>query len=309
MKCRVCFVVIVLTLFTFANNLFAQNAQSQFGYVNVSDAVLLHPTMRHFDIKTKLFKLEALKGINREKRIEENKQDSKAKLDNLVMKIKELESSKKELEEEYSKKLKKVTLSKEKFNSMSESEKNSYNEKKSLLESEYLIKADKIRKSIYSANKEFENFSSKPINPGLTSPKETEQIFSLILDDVYDAMEAVADHYKVAFVFNSSAEIAYIESGVTIDNPMGAFLDNFQEIVSSKDGKKTTGEGLNAWLSSKNSAFRHGSDRRLSAFVMKGGLNMTPAVVDYIYQKHKIGEDQRKFILEFFEKIVNNEVN
>ena len=63
MKSRVSFVVIVLTLFVFANNLYAQNVQSQFGYVNVSDAVLLHPTMRHFDIKTKLFKLEALKGI------------------------------------------------------------------------------------------------------------------------------------------------------------------------------------------------------------------------------------------------------
>ncbi|MBR4570962.1 MAG: hypothetical protein IKO19_09925 [Candidatus Riflebacteria bacterium] len=309
MKSRVCFLLIVLTLFVFAENLYAQTTQSQFGYVNVSDAVLLHPTMRHFDIKTKLFKLEALKGINREKRIEENKQEAKAKLDNISMKIKELESSKKELDEEYQKKVKKITLSQEKIKDMSESAKKSYNEKKNLLETEYLIKADKLRKQIYAANKELGNYVSKPINAGLTSPKETDHIFSLILDDVYDAMEAVAAHYKVAFVFNSSAEIAYIESGITIDNPIGEFLDNFDQIVSSKDGKKTTGEALNAWLSSKNSAFRNGNDRRLSAFVMKGGLNMTPAVVDYIYQKHKIGEDQRKFILEFFEKILNNEEN
>ncbi len=309
MKSRVCFILIVLTLFLFCENLYAQNSQSQFGYVNVSDAVLLHPTMRHFDIKTKLFRLEALKGVNREKRIEENKQESKAKLDNLTMKIKELESSKKELEEEYQKKVKKITLPPEKIKDMSESAKKSYNEKKNLLETEYLIKADKLRKQIYVANKELGNFVSKPIDAGLTSPKETDQIFSLILDDVYDAMEAVAAHYKVAFVFNSSAEIAYIESGVTIDNPMSEFLDNFDQIVSSKDGKKITGEGLNAWLGTKNSAFKNGNDRRLTAFVMKGGLNMTPAVVDYIYQKHKIGEDQRKFILEFFEKILNNEGN
>ena len=309
MKSRVCFVLIVLSLFVFIDSLYAQTTQSQFGYVNVSDAVLLHPTMRHFDIKTKLFKLEALKGINREKRIEDNKKEAKAQLDELNMKIKELEGSKKELEEEYQKKVKKITLPQEKLKDMSEREKNSYNKKKNLLETEYLIEADKIRKKIYAANKEFEAFASKPINPGLTSPKETDQIFSLILDDVYDAMEAVAAHYKVAFVFNSSAEIAYIESGITIDNPIGEFLDNFDQIVSSKDGKKTTGEALNAWLGSKNSAFRNGNDRRLTAFVMKGGLNMTPAVIDYIYQKHKIGEDQRKFILEFFEKIVNNEEN
>lgn len=309
MRSRVCFILTVLTLFMFCERIYAQTSQSQFGYVNVADAVLLHPTMRNFDIKTKLFRLEALKGINREKRIEENKQESKLKLDNLSMKIKELEKSRKELEEEYQKKVKKITLPQEKIKNMSDNEKNKYNEKKSLLETEYLVEANNIRKKIYVANKELENFVSKPINAGLTSPKETNHIFSLILDDVYDAMEAVAAHYKVNFVFNSSAEIAYIESGITIDNPIGEFLDNFDQIVSSKDGKKTTGEALNAWLGSKNSAFRNGNDRRLTAFVMKGGLNMTPAVVDYIYQKHKIGEDQRKFILEFFEKIVNNEEN
>ncbi|MBQ2592001.1 MAG: OmpH family outer membrane protein [Candidatus Riflebacteria bacterium] len=309
MKKRICFVLLVLTLFAFSESIYAQTPQSQFGYVNVSDAVLLHPTMRHFDIKTKRFRLEALKGVNKTQRIEENKKESKANLDNITMRIKELEKSRKELEEEYQAKTKKIILSQEKIKNMSENEKNKYNEKKNLLETEYLIEANNIRKKIYAANKEFENYVSKPIDPGLTSPKETEQIFSLILDDVYDAMEAIAAHYKVAFVFNSSAEIAYIESGITIDNPMGNFLDNFDQIVSSKDGKKTTGESLNAWLGQKNSAFRNGNDRRLSAFVMKGGLNMTPAVVDYIYQKHKIGEDQRKFILEFFEKIVNNEEN
>ena len=68
MKSRVCFALIVLSLFAFVESLYAQTTQSQFGYVNVADAVLLHPTMRNFDIKTKLFKLEALKGINREKR-------------------------------------------------------------------------------------------------------------------------------------------------------------------------------------------------------------------------------------------------
>jgi hypothetical protein len=262
--------------------------------------------MRHFDIKSKLFRLEALKGIDREKRIQKNKDELKANLDKLKNNLIDLEDSRKELEQEYYEKQKKISFSKEALENMSSNERNKYNKKREDNENDYLIEANKIRKKIFIAKKEIDAFTSKSVNIALTTPVETSRIFSLIIDDVYDAMGAVSNHYKVAFVFNSSAEISYIESGITIDNPMNSFLDKFEEIESSKDGKKVTAESLYAWISEKNSAFRNLNDRRLSAFVMKGGLNMTPAVIDYIYQKHKIGDRQRKFILEFFEKVNSN---
>jgi hypothetical protein len=39
-------------------------------------------------------------------------------------------------------------------------------------------------------------------------------------------------------------------------------------------------------------------------FVLKGGVNMTPAVVDYIYQKHKISKTHRDFMQEFFKEAI-----
>ena len=72
------YVLYALTaLVVFSGTLFAEATQS-FGYVNVADALLLHPTIRHFDPVSKRFKLEALKGVNPEKRLEQNKEVFKA---------------------------------------------------------------------------------------------------------------------------------------------------------------------------------------------------------------------------------------
>ena len=54
--------VTVLLLMTDVS-VFSQPVQ-HFGYVNVIDAMMLHPTMRYFDTSTKRFILAAFKGIN-----------------------------------------------------------------------------------------------------------------------------------------------------------------------------------------------------------------------------------------------------
>lgn len=286
-----------------------QQPQNQFGYVNVADAMLLHPTMQYFDPIAKRFKIDALKGVDPEKRSEENKVSFREKLDKLEADLKKLEESRVALEQKYMTDSKSLIISEEKLKDMSETEKNQYNEKKKSIDSKYFDDADELRKKIYAAKQKIEAFKNESIYTGLASQGETSQLFSLMLDDIYDAMGAVAKHYNVSFVFNSSAEIAYIESTMTAMNPMKEFFENFDQTVQDRDGKKITGAALTAWLGDKNSTFVNCNDRRLTSFVMMGGLNMTPAVIDYIYQKHKIGKDQRDFILEYFEKIVNNEEN
>lgn len=300
---------IIVALVLVSSVLCAAEQQSQFGYVNVADAMLLHPTMQHFDPNAKRFRIEALKGIDPEKRSSENQANFKEKLNSLESDLSELEKERKELEEKYLSDTKKVIISEEKLKNMSESEKNQYNKKKKQIDSKYFQDADELRKKIYSAKKKIEAFENESIYTGLASQGETSQLFSLMLDDVYDAMGAVAKHYNVSFVFNSSAEITYLESRMTAANPMKEFFENFDQTVQDRDGKKTTGAAFSAWLGEKNSTFLNCNDRRLTSFVMMGGLNMTPAVIDYIYQKHKVGKDQRDFILEYFEKIVNNEEN
>ena len=309
MRKPVLYFLLCIAIITLCNSVYAQNSQSQFGYVNVADAMLLHPTMRYFDPTAKRFKLGALKGVDPDKRSEDNKVNYKAELNKLEENLKELEAQRVELEEDYIAKLENLGISNEKLKNMSENEKNKYNKKKGVIDSKYYNDSDELRKKIYFAKKKIESFKANSIYTGFASQKETSQLFSLMLDDVYDAMGAVAKHYNVTFVFNSSAEITYIEGRMTASNPMKDFFDNYQETSLSKDGKKIMGAAFTSWLGEKNSTFLNCNDRRMSSFVMMGGLNMTPAVIDYIYQKHKIGKEQREFIIEYFEKIVNNEGN
>ncbi len=303
------YVLYALTaLVVFSGTLFAEATQS-FGYVNVADAMLLHPTIRHFDPVSKRFKLEALKGVNPEKRLEQNKETFKEDMKKLEDSLDALQKQREKLEEKYFQASSKLVVSEEELKNMSESQKNQYNEKKKTIDSKYYDQADELRKKIYAAKQKIESFKDEAKYADLTSADETNKLFSLMLDDVYDAMGAVAKHYNVSFVFNSSAEIAYIQSKMYADNPMKAFFDNFDQTVQDRDGKLITMGAFSNWLGEKNSTFMNCNDRRLTSFVMMGGLNMTPAVIDYIYQKYNIGKDQRDFIIEYFEKIVSQEEN
>jgi hypothetical protein len=265
--------------------------------------------MRHFDPITKRFKLEALKGVNPEKRMEENKISFKEELEKLENNVKDLETQRTELNKKYYAEIGKMRISDEKLKRMSVQDKNKYNEKKKKLDDKHQNDADEIRKKIIHAKQKIESFKNNSMYTGLATQGETSQLFSLMLDDVYDAMGAVAKHYNVAFVFNSSAEISFIEGRMTASNPMADFLDNFEQTVQDRDGKKIMGAAFSSWLEEKNSTFLNCNDRRMTSFVMMGGLNMTPAVIDYIYQKHKVGKEQRDFILEYFSKIINNDEN
>lgn len=285
---RINSLIILLVLFIGCFSI--SNAQQvQVGYVNVADVMLLHPTMRYFDPSAKRFKLEALKGINTEKRAEENKTKFKADLSKLEQNLKELEAEREELRETYNNKIESIG------NSL---------EKKSKIDEKFRNDSEELRKKIYFAKQKIEIFKNSSIYTGFTTQGETSKLFSLMLDDVYDAMEQVANHYKVSFVFNSSAEITYIEGRMTANNPMGDFFENFDQKVQERDGKKIMGAAFYSWLTEKNSTFLNCNDRRLTSFVMRGGYDLTPAVIDGVYQKHKIGKAQRDFIGEYFEKIV-----
>ena len=141
---------------------------------------------------------------------------------------------------------------------------------------------------------------------GHASLEETSQVFSLILDDIYEGIEGVAKFYKIPFVFNSSFEFARTTSKMITTNPMPDFFGKLNEKINQEEGKLTLAAGLNAWLNNRNDNLVNCDDRRLSSFVLKGGLNMTPAVVDYIYQKHDVSKDHRDFIQDYFKKTVTN---
>ena len=101
-RCLILFGVLLLSLVFVSSLVNAQTKQqSQFGFVNISDVMLLHPIMVDFNPVSKRFKLEALKGIDKDKKIEENKLKFRVELNKLEDQIKEYNSKKVEIEEIY----------------------------------------------------------------------------------------------------------------------------------------------------------------------------------------------------------------
>lgn len=284
------------------------NAQetAQFGYVNVADAVMLHPLMKDFDPVSKRFKLSAMKNVP-ENRAKENQEKIAAELKTVQSEITRLGEEKEKLENTYLEDLKKLRLTKNPEGKTSGNLQEQYNREKNELDSGFFRNVGNLNQEIQKMQARVVQLNREAEYAANASAEETHQVFSLILDDVYEAIEAVSKFYKISFVFNSSFEFARISSHISTPNPMPDFFANLDKhLQEQEEGKLTMGASLNAWLMNRNDNLINCGDRRLSSFVLKGGLNMTPAVVDYIYQKHEISKSHRDFIQEYFKKAVSN---
>jgi hypothetical protein len=170
---------------------------------------------------------------------------------------------------------------------------------------EFSKKLRKVRKEVQRLQAEIAKLNKDSQYISHASHEETREIFALILDDVYEAVDAVAKFYKIPFVFNSSFEFTRNTNNVKVANPMTEFFNDLDYRLSEDpEGKLTVGAALKSWLDLKNNNLVNCSDPRLMKFVLKGGVNMTPAVVDYIYQKHKISKTHRDFMQEFFKEAI-----
>jgi len=135
-----------------------------------------------------------------------------------------------------------------------------------------------------------------------------------MLDDIYEAIDMVAKHYNVNFVFNTSftVERTPVNPSFTPVNPMGDFFaTSFKKDAADvlfkhgDNGEAPLSMTLDYWVACQRWAFRTTADPRLDKLIIKGGLDMTPAVVDYVYQKHNVPSSHRDIIQEFLKKQVN----
>lgn len=276
----------------------------QFGYVNVADAVMLHPLMKEFDASARRFKLSALKG-DQEGKSQERRQKAESEVKTIQAEMDKLSEEKKKIENTYLENLKKLQGTKISDGTSGKSQ-DQYNKEKARIDSAFFGDSRNLNQEIQKLQARLNELNLSAEYAGHASFEETSQIFSLILDDVYEGVEAVSKFYKIGFVFNSSFEFARISSKMLSVNPMPEFFGKLSEKLSEEEGRLTLGAALNAWLSNRNDNLVNCDDRRLTSFVLKGGLNMTPAVVDYIYQKHEVSKDHRDFIQEYFKKAVSN---
>ncbi len=179
-----------------------------------------------------------------------------------------------------------------------------YNEERKSIDLEFTRKLRALRTEIKKVQNSIAKLNQDSAYVEHASHEETRKVFTLILDELYEAIDAVAKFYKIPFVFNSSFAFERNTDQATITNPMPEFFKELDYRLSEDpEGKLTVSAGIKAWLDLKNNNLVNCSDPRLTNFVLKGGVNMTPAVVDYIYQKHEISKSHRDFIQEYFRTV------
>jgi len=277
--------------------------QVQFGYVNLAEAVLLHPFMKDFDATSRRFKITAIKG-DHEKARAKNMAKVKEDLSKAQKDLKKLEEDRRKEESAYTVQLQKLLLQKNADPKSGEISMEKYNVKRKSIDLEFTRKLHALRIEIQKVQNSIAKLNQDSEYVGHASHEETRQVFSLILDDLYEAVDAVAKFYKIPFVFNSSFEFARNTTQVTVSNPMPEFFKDLDYRLSEDpEGILTVGAGIKSWLDLKNNNLVNCIDPRLTNFVIKGGVNMTPAVVDYIYQKHEISKSHRDFIQDYFRKV------
>lgn len=291
MKIQVSFIIVAFVFCLLVSSLPAQDA-SRFGYVNIVQAVMLHPLMAKYNVEAQAFQLSALKGEHSGK-VSERKESSTSKIQELKSKIEGINEEKRDLEARRQKSMQ--TSKKEKTAGEPEED----------TDLELFLEYQKLSKENKYLQTEISRLESSLRFADFTIPSETTQVFSLILDDVYEAVEAVSNFYKISFVFNSSFNIARVKNINRSNNPLSDFFTHVDKDIESGEQKIIMGGAIRNWIDSYSKVLFNCSDGRLSSFVVKGGLNMTPAVVDYVFQKHNIGKLQRDFIHNFFEKAMN----
>ena len=285
-----------------------------FGYVNVAQAMVLHPLMAKMDPKEGRFDLSAMGGKAPANRDEPRKQLEEKRVA-LTKKKVALEKTLGDLETAFQKRMGELSPLQNRINSLPSSARppvlDEYNKKKSLIEKDFWLKRDETKLELDKVATEMADTVKENQLMHLTSPEETGQVFRIILDDVYQAIDKVSEHYKVSFVFNSSFSIERTAANPAFVpvNPLGEFLGKPQEgnpddllFKHGKDGKAPLYAHLSYWSACQRWALQNCIDPRTDRLFIKGGISMTAAVVDQVYEKYKVAATQRQVLRRFLEE-------
>ncbi len=303
--CKKIFMLSIFGLFLIIcqQHVCAAEPPAQFGYVNVANAVLLHPLMKEFDAKPRRFKLSALKDDQGQLR-NQNMEKLKKELSDAQSEYKKLEDERIATEKDYTVALQKLSNKKFPGTPSGDLSLEKYNQERTQIDIEFTRKLKSTREDLKKVQNRIAQMNQESEYVSHASHEETHKVFGLILDDVYEAVDAVAKFYKIPFVFNSSFEFARTTNQMTLSNPMPEFFSSLdQRLSEDPEGQLTVAAGITSWLEMKNNNLVNCSDARLTSFVLKGGVNMTPAVVDYIFQKHEISKSHRDFMQDYFKKV------
>jgi Skp family chaperone for outer membrane proteins len=284
-----------------------------FGYVNVSQALAFHPVMAKMDVRFGRFDPAAL-GSQAPGNRDQARQDLAGKRKVHLELRTQLEKELAQIDTAYQGRMKELSPLQQRLNSLPASAQSpflaDYQKRKAAIDQDFWKKRVVVQEKLTKVESTLKELIQENDRLHLTTLEETQKVFKLMLDDIYEAIESVAKHYKVAFVINSSftVERLAVQPGLTDDNPLPKFFatpfpgkPEEALMAHGSDGTPPLIMSLSYWNASQRWAFQNCLDPRLDRMFVKGGVNMTSAVVDLVYQKHKIDQAHREIVGRFLE--------
>jgi len=275
----------------------------QFGHCNTAMAVMLHPLMAKLDTATGRFRSNALPNgatlIGQAAVVLETRRKEL---------FKETDALRQEIagvNQEFIGKLHELNRDRDKRAQDQSSPAPSteeYSNRRRELEHEHRQKIVSVRERLSFKESELEKLNSEARLTDLLSVTDTERVFKLILDDVYEAANIVIEREKLPFVFNSatSANVPLPAAGFATENPIAEILNVSKTAPSAGGEEYSAVSRLYRWATGEKSQLYFCNDARLARFVLKGGTDITPAVIDQVYKKHKVAQSACNLVQKLF---------
>lgn len=298
--------IVIVALLSIQTISSASEPAQSFGHVNISMAVVLHPLMAQFEPSTGRFSVAVSGKVGGKFETPEVKENELKKRRTLLQEEREvLEASVKEIEKEYSEFLGALEKPGESgITDPSQDSKTALNEYYKIRQSrekDFRKRLIAVRHSIKRKDQEIESIDKNYAILNSTTGEETARVFKIILDEIIEATNEVAKHYKIPFVFNSSFSGARrnIVESLSLANPMKEFIE--EEIsFTSEESEPILLQSIYIWALNTDVISAWNADPRMNRFIITGGVDMTSAVVDLIYQKYKISQRKRDIIQSHF---------
>lgn len=292
-----------------------------FGQVDVAMAVMLHPLMRYYHPNHRLFNQKALGG-KPSARPTLGAAEADAQRAQLLARLADVDTERQKLSKSYTKAFQELTPQRDKIEKLIDASAKKaaqieYNKKKASLMTEFEKENKGLAARQTQLKAELAAFDRDQAAIGLCTRDESNGIIRTIADDVFAAVNEVAERYKVAFVFNSSflgtsGPLPVVAQDLQLP-PTNAVLE-FLELPADKvGGQLSTGHGedgfvpvfarMSEWLASARPILQSHGERRLGMVFLRGGVDMTPAVIDRVYDKFGVSASHRKVLGEYVNMI------
>lgn len=268
------------------------------GFVDIAKVMMLHPLMREFDAQNHRFLLKgpmagkkgnpAIKNI--EGRIKTLKEEKTA-LDKAIAAT----------EDRFLEKLRE--LAREGGTPPTGKARDEYNKKRRFVESDFRSQVREIRATFKAKEEQIVAAEQELSTAHLASHDETARIFKLMLDEIDQVVAQVAEGRNIHIVLNNSFSPDRVPRGAgdKISNPMPAFYDKLEAQLAGEEGETTLLSTLHQWSKESNWNLIHCLDGRVDNLVVRGGVDLTPAVVDGVLTRQKISEKHRQLIGKLFQ--------